>query len=192
MEILPCGPCFACCDPRTQYDGLRCAVVCCVATCILIFVPYLDQIREHLRQQEAEVAARQAAEQEAAAAHAAQMQLAVAWERHVDEASGLPYWHNIETGETTWDNPVPGGGTDTGGVAEVVEMGYSGAGYGAGGALVPKAGGALTVPTEPHWVRTWSEDYGCYYYYNPTTMETSYQVPQGGFVDDATGEVVAV
>ena len=31
-----------------------------------------------------------------------------AWEKHMDEASGLPYWHNKETGESTWEDPTTG------------------------------------------------------------------------------------
>ncbi len=29
-----------------------------------------------------------------------------AWEAHVDEASGMPYWFNKETGESSWDDPT--------------------------------------------------------------------------------------
>lgn len=29
-----------------------------------------------------------------------------AWEEHVDEASGLVYYHNVHTNESTWENPV--------------------------------------------------------------------------------------
>ncbi len=29
-----------------------------------------------------------------------------AWEAHVDEASGQPYWFNKETGESSWEDPT--------------------------------------------------------------------------------------
>ena len=28
-----------------------------------------------------------------------------AWKMHVDAASGTPYWHNVDTNETTWERP---------------------------------------------------------------------------------------
>ena len=32
---------------------------------------------------------------------------AAAWRRHVDGASGRPYWHDATSGATTWDDPTP-------------------------------------------------------------------------------------
>lgn len=32
---------------------------------------------------------------------------AAAWRRHVDGASGRPYWHDTVSGATTWDDPTP-------------------------------------------------------------------------------------
>ena len=28
------------------------------------------------------------------------------WQEATDEASGVPFWHNAETGESTWDRPA--------------------------------------------------------------------------------------
>ena len=29
------------------------------------------------------------------------------WEKHVDAATGKPYWHDPATKRTTWDDPAP-------------------------------------------------------------------------------------
>ena len=31
-----------------------------------------------------------------------------AWKMHVDAGSGTPYWHNVDTNETTWESPGSG------------------------------------------------------------------------------------
>jgi hypothetical protein len=36
----------------------------------------------------------------------AKVKKAKAWEKHIDEGSGNPYWYNKETGESTWEDPT--------------------------------------------------------------------------------------
>ena len=47
--------------------------------------------------------------------------LPTGWTQEMDNSSGLPYYYNAETGETSWDRPTAS--TDTGGVAEASALG---------------------------------------------------------------------
>ena len=37
-----------------------------------------------------------------------------AWQQFQDDISGKPYWHNVESGQTTWDDPHGGKGNSRG------------------------------------------------------------------------------
>lgn len=132
------GRCGASPNHRIQCDN---GSVVRVVTA-LTHVTLLAQAHEH--QRERRLAAKKKAEEEkqakeeAEAKAKADAKLVATFQAFLDDATGLPYWYNLRTGKTSWDDP-------TGGVVVPPEPTY-----------------ALTAADTP-WRRTWSEDYGCFY-----------------------------
>ena len=92
------------------------------------------------------------------------------WTEYYDEASGVPYWYNATSGETSWTDPNGGGG-DQVGYAEGYGSDYAeGAqGYDTGG----DGGGNYT--------EYYDEATGAAYWYNDVTGETLWEDPNGGY-----------
>ena len=70
------------------------------------------------------------------------------WDEYFDEDSGYPYWYNLQTGDTVWENP-----------------------YAVSQQMPP----ADDEPAE--WEEYFDEAAGLSYWYNPTTQETSWNPP---------------
>ena len=94
--------------------------------------------------------------------------LAPGWDAFWDEGEQSYYYHNDETGETTWDKPTAG---ETGGEhAEATEAADS--------ADADVDATAATPTAVERWIAHKAED-GDTYYYNETTQETTWDKPEG-------------
>ena len=95
-----------------------------------------------------------------------------AFQEFFDEASGLPYWLNLETQETTWEDP--GSGYNDGGE-------YAAAGgsdeynYDTGGGVGYDTGGG--VEGAAFWEQYVDDGTGLPYWFNPQTQETTWEDP---------------
>ena len=76
------------------------------------------------------------------------------WDEYFDEDSGYPYWYNIQTGDTVWENPYE---TSIDHPGDYV--------------------GQQAVEEQPEWEEYFDESTGLAYWYNTITQETSWDPP---------------
>jgi hypothetical protein len=84
------------------------------------------------------------------------------WEKHVDDETQTPYYHNIRTGETSWEEPE--------GFVE---------------ASPDESATATAKP--PRWRRYIDDSNGKPYYYDEANDVTQWEEPEGD-IKDASGE----
>jgi hypothetical protein len=100
------------------------------------------------------------------------------WEELIDDDSGLPYWFNHSTGDTTWDRPAALGGDDAGAAPDVPQMvpQVQGLGFDALPPPPPPPPAAFGL-LPPGWEAHEDEQSRAVYYYNPSTGATSWDRP---------------